>query len=155
VEEVYKKKLISELLYKEFIAHHTLNDITEFLSKFYTGRLHQFNYEKIKFTLLDHRRMSEILLHLFPGEYEIGEVRNSHPDINSFMAKMYEMEGGDYYHLFIKIDRISKVRWWSKILMTQDSKLMSNGKEKRLAQRKAEKAELAVQEVFNSFCPKP
>lgn len=50
------------------------------------------------------------------------------------------MTGEEYYKLYAKIDKISKIKWWSKILICQEDKLKENNKEKRLAQRKAEKA---------------
>ncbi len=50
------------------------------------------------------------------------------------------MTGEEYYNLYAKIDRISKIKWWSKILICQEEKLKENKKEKMIAQSKAEKA---------------
>lgn len=48
------------------------------------------------------------------------------------------MNGEEYYRLFTKIDKISKIKWWSKILITQEDNLIVNSNERRITQKKAE-----------------
>ena len=67
------------------------------------------------------------------------------------MNKMYNMAGEDYYNLYTRIDKISSVKWFSKILTAQDSKLAENHEERKKTERKAIKANLEVQRVLQSF----
>lgn len=78
-------------------------------------------------------------------------MKNSDAEVFSFMNKMYNMAGEDYYNLFTQIDNISKVKWYSKILTAQDSKIAENQEERKKAERKAIKANKEVQRVLESF----
>jgi hypothetical protein len=98
----------------------------------------------LKFTLLDHRRISELLINLFPAHYVIGNISNPHPEVQDFLEKMYDLSGEDYYKLYTKIDNISRVKWWGKILITQEERLSSSYKQKRVNQRRAERAQQAL-----------
>lgn len=121
---------------------------------FKNGILHQFDFDKIKFTLLDHRRMSQLLINLYPKHYYTGKVHSTDPNAAPFLKSLYEMNGEEYYRLFTKIDKISKIKWWSKILITQEDNLIVNSNERRITQKKAEQADQAIQEIISSYLPK-
>ena len=102
-------------------------DIRDFLEKFRTGKLHHFDYGRCKFTLLDHRRIVELFVNLFPAEYAVGEVGSAAGEVvgavgevQNFLEKMYDLSGEEYYRLYTKIDNISKVKWWGKILIVEE-----------------------------------
>lgn len=61
------------------------------------------------------------------------------------------MTGQDYYNLYAQIDKISKIKWFSKILTAQDSKFAENLEERKKTERKALKANKEVQRVLESF----
>jgi hypothetical protein len=113
--------------------------------------LHHFDYARFKFTLLDHRRIVELFVNLFPVEYAVGEVGSADGEVQNFLEKMYDLSGEEYYRLYTKIDNISKVKWWGKILIVEEERLSSCYKEKRVNQRRAERAEQAVLDVINAF----
>jgi hypothetical protein len=149
--EIYSKQFISEALYADFSGKHSFGDVLAFIDKFYAGKLHEFDFQEIKFTLLDHRRISELLVNLFPAEYSLGPPESPHPKVREFLERMYDLSGEDYYNLYYKIDNISRVKWWGKILIVQEERLSSSYKEKRVNQRRAERAKQAVEELIKSF----
>lgn len=138
-------------MYADFTASHSFSHILTFISKFYAGKLHEFDFQTIRFTLLDHRRISELLINLFPTEYFLGPLDSPHPKVLEFLEKMYELSGEEYYNLYYKIDNISRVKWWGKILIVQEERLSSSYKEKRVNQRRAERAKQAVEELIKSY----
>jgi hypothetical protein len=81
-------------------------------------------------------------------------VYNGSPAVHEFLWQLYDMSGEDYYKLCLKIDKISQIKWWNKILLAQEERLSSCYKEKRANQKRAERAELAVKEVIQSFLNK-
>ncbi len=58
VRYLFEKKIITEALCSEFVGHHSMTDVKDFLSKFQSGKLHKFDFNKFKFTILDHRRLA-------------------------------------------------------------------------------------------------
>jgi hypothetical protein len=78
-----------------------------------------------------------LLINLFPSEYVLSPPESPHPKVLDFLEKMYELSGEEYYNLYYKIDNISRVKWWGKILIVQEERLSSSYKEKRVNQRRA------------------
>ncbi len=85
---------------------------------------------------------------LFPGQYDIGKINNPDPVILQFLEKEYVLSGQEYFYLYDRIDKISKIKWWSKVLIVNEEKMVRINKEKRIAERRAKRAEKAVQEVL-------
>ncbi len=54
------------------------------------------------------------------------------------------LSGEEYFYLYDRIDKISKIKWWSKVLIVNEEKMVRINKEKRIAERRAKRAEKAV-----------
>mgnify|MGYP000853172266 CR=1 FL=1 len=63
--------------------------------------------------MLDHRRLSELLLHLFPKEYTIGSIDAFHVDEKEFLRKVYYLNDEDYVKCYLTLDSISNCTWWN------------------------------------------
>lgn len=66
LEECYKHNIIPLHLYNQHINTNGHLQIRRYLERWMQGELQLFDFQKTSFTLLDHRRLSELLLHLHP-----------------------------------------------------------------------------------------
>ena len=105
--------------------------------------------------MLDHRRIADFLEFLYPSKYVVTAPTTKEPGVESFMKRLYGMKADDYYSLYTKIDQISKIKWWSKLLIANDEKLAERNKEKRKAERKAEKAMREIQAISEGVHASP
>lgn len=62
IKELASENLISPPIFREFATNHSKTDIDDFLMKFKKGKLHKFDFNVFKFTILDHRRLAELLV---------------------------------------------------------------------------------------------
>ena len=58
VELLHKEGLLDQPTFNRFSKNHSDSDTIDFLHKFTSGTLDEFNFPNINFTLLDHRRIS-------------------------------------------------------------------------------------------------
>lgn len=64
---------------------------------------------------MDHRRLSEWLLQLFPTHYSIGEPLALDSEISLFLKSMYDLPAQDYKHMLTIIDKLSKTQLWRNL----------------------------------------
>ena len=55
-----------------------------------------------------------------PKRFYIGSVNQIDPEIQDFLENLYILEGEEYCQLYEKIDKISQIKWWSKIMLAQN-----------------------------------
>lgn len=85
IKELASELVISPPLFREFSVNHSSADIYDFLLKFKKGKLHKFNFNTFKFTILDHRRLAELLSTLKPQQFELGIIKQDDPEIEDFL----------------------------------------------------------------------
>jgi hypothetical protein len=81
-----------------------MRDLDEFIKKFTAGKLATFDYKNIPFTLLDHRRLSELIFNLYPEKYYIGEIYSENVEVFNFLVSCYDLQSDMYYKLYKNID---------------------------------------------------
>lgn len=123
MKEVHKHELLPNDLVKNYTSKHSNADIFDFISKFKSGKLRKFDYASFPFTLLDHRRLAELLVSICPQDYCIEEVERSKDDAGEFLRNIYSLDSKEYYELYMKIDHTSKILWWSEIMVDQESRI--------------------------------
>ena len=81
------------------------------------NRLSEFDFNKSRFTLFDHRRLTVLLVKLNPSRYKEGDRPFSiHPDIANFLTQIYSIKEEDYWKKCIALDEKHRLRWWDAIL---------------------------------------
>lgn len=116
VEEVYNRGLISEQLFKGFKENHSPYYTKDFLTKFENKTLTKFNFKQIQITPLDHRRLSELLVNLYPTNYVCNYSSLPKDQSQSFIISSYELTPKQYFEIYLQIDKISDIAWWSQIM---------------------------------------
>lgn len=99
--------------YNQFINTNGHLQIRRFLEAWQGGELAGFDFKRTYFTLLDHRRLSELLLHCFPTQYTRGSIDSLHPDVKEFIAATYRLNSDDYTEAYLLLDEISECSWWA------------------------------------------
>jgi hypothetical protein len=66
LDECYKRDLIPLAVYNQFINTNGHLQIRRFLEAWQGGELAVFDFKRTYFTLFDHRRLSELLMHCYP-----------------------------------------------------------------------------------------
>jgi len=61
--------------------------------------IQKWNFKNSKFTIIDHRRLSELLVRVFPKMYKIGQPMAINKSINDFLVNLYELTWTDYNKL--------------------------------------------------------
>lgn len=61
---------------------------------------------------MDHRRLSELLVNLYPKEYIIYSPYSIQKDINDFLTNLYILSNSDYKSLLESLDSISGITFW-------------------------------------------
>ena len=79
------------------------------------GKLGEFDFERTAFTLLDHRRLSNLLMHFFPNDYTLGTPDALHHDIKEFFRRVYALNDDQYVRCYLILDIISGRTWWADI----------------------------------------
>lgn len=124
-----------------------------FLSRFKEGKLHHFDFKTHPISILDHRRLSELLYNLHTDIYYKGPCRHSNPELYDFLINLYELPANHYFQLYNKVDSISHIEWWKELMKIHDEKLMEKDRERRLATRKVQNAMRAVSNVVHGPIP--
>ena len=83
--------MITNKMANKFSENQDINTVMEFLEKLTSGHLDSYDFEAHPFTLLDHRRISELLSNLYSEKYKIGEVSSPNKDIHTFLVRLYEL----------------------------------------------------------------
>lgn len=91
-------------IYNQFINRNGHLHIRRFLEKWVDGSLYEFDFERTCFTLLDHRRLSELLIHLYPNKYTLGTYEALHHDVKEFISKTYYLNSDDYVQAYLLQD---------------------------------------------------
>ena len=108
--------LISKKLCSHYMRNESNGLTKEFLLKFENGKLDSYDFKAMPFTLLDHRRISELLIKLYPEKYTIGRIGSMRRDIHKFLHGIYELSTKLYYDLYRNVDRVSKITWWQEMI---------------------------------------
>jgi len=125
VLEVLKDEgLLKESLYTKFASVHCSIDISDFLKKFSEGDLASFNYKVTPFTLLDHRRLAELMSNLKPESYYLGEIISISKEVQNFLVSLYDLSSEKYHKLYKNIDETSKIGWWAELIDTNKTKIL-------------------------------
>ncbi len=61
---------------------------------------------------MDHRRLSELLVNLYPNEYVIYSPQSIQKEVNDFLTNLYLLSSQDYKSLTESLDQISGVLFW-------------------------------------------
>ncbi len=107
--------IIPLFIYNQFLNINGHHETRKFVDKWLNCELHIFDFKRTCFTLLDHRRLSELLLHLFPKKYTLGTYEALHHDVKEFITKTYYLSNDDYVQAYLLLDEISECTWWSDI----------------------------------------
>jgi hypothetical protein len=89
--------------------------IKDFIECWTQLKMHEYDFKKTPFTLLDHRRLSELLLHFFPERYTIGSIDAFHVDEKEFLRKSYYINAEDYVKCYLVLDSLSGRNWWEEL----------------------------------------
>ncbi len=74
-------KLIPLDIYTKFMnLNGTLQIIKMFTDSWIRGKIYEYDFERSPFTMLDHRRLSELLIHFYPHKYTLGTIDAFHVD---------------------------------------------------------------------------
>jgi len=82
---------------------------------FVMNNIKAWNFKQIKITIMDHRRLAELLTKVFPKDYKIYFPASLNEDINEFLTNLYELTPLDYHKLLETLDATSKTTWWKTI----------------------------------------
>lgn len=113
--ECYNNKLVPlELLLSTKGRQITMQ--LDFIHKFSSNNLIDFNFERFLVTPLDHRRMSEMLILKKPEGYCLGErLYCVYKDVTEFYEEIYKMDENDYYALCHIIDKTYNRSQWENL----------------------------------------
>jgi len=100
VELCRKEKLISEELGHSFLTNHSVSVDRRFIELYRGGRLHEFDFEKCKINIFDHRKLTEMLVSHNPEKY-MPLNRPEQPydfvkESQEFLREIYEMGEIEY-----------------------------------------------------------
>ena len=126
VELAYHRKIISEELYVEYVANYTQEKINEFINAFIQNDLTRWDFVQFPITIIDHRRLTQILVRLFPKTYQCTDPRSMEPLTNQFLVNLYEMVPSDFNKLLELMDRQSQVTFWKTIHIRCQKMLAQN-----------------------------
>ena len=88
----------------------------QFIDRWEKGTLHCYNFEDSPFTLADHRRLSELLLHIDPDRFTIGRpIETFHVNEKEFYYRIYSLNAEDYLKLYLTLDSVSGCSWWHRL----------------------------------------
>ncbi len=100
-------------MYVEYVKRTTPEMNIKFAQLFLDGRTKEWDYEHMKITLIDHRRLSEVLVKSFPEHYVIYQPQALQKDIHDFLFNLYLLTANDYYTLLESLDANSGVDFWN------------------------------------------
>ena len=61
---------------------------------------------------MDHRRLAEYLVKIYPKDYKICKPLSINPNIHEFLENLYGLTSNDYKKLLDTLDMQSKITWW-------------------------------------------
>lgn len=83
-----------------------------FAKLFLDGKTDEWDYEHLKITLFDHRRLTEVLAKNFPKDYVIYQPHALQKDVHDFLFNLYLLTATDYKAMLESIDSSSGVDFW-------------------------------------------
>lgn len=84
----------------------------KFLNLFTHNTLQQWNFRANKITILDHRRLSELLCKLNPKRYKICTPLALDKQISGFLTSLYGLSIEEHQAMLNVVDGISRVDIW-------------------------------------------
>lgn len=72
---------------------------------------------------MDHRRLAEVLVKVFPSDYIIYQPEALQKEINDFLANLYLLTSDDYNTLLQSFDEISNVSFWGSFKIKYEEHL--------------------------------
>lgn len=84
----------------------------KFAQLFLEGKTDEWDYEKLKITLFDHRRLADVLVKTFPKDYVIYQPNALQKDVHDFLSNLYLLIATDYKAMLESIDANSGVDFW-------------------------------------------
>lgn len=84
----------------------------QFAQLFLNGKTDEWDYEQVKITLFDHRRLAEVLAKTFPNDYVIYQPHALQKDVHDFLCNLYLLTATDYKAMLESIDANSGVDIW-------------------------------------------
>jgi hypothetical protein len=114
-EHCYDHRIIPINVYFEFVKAVTPDCAKDFIELFKANKLEVWNFKAIKITILDHRRLCELLARLFPQQYKIGRPLALDNEICIFLNTLYDLTPQNYRLMTDAIDGISKLTFWQTV----------------------------------------
>jgi hypothetical protein len=104
LEECYNRDLIPLAVYNQFINRNGHLQIRRFLEAWQGAELTTVDFKRTTFTLLDHRRLSELLIYCYPQFYTLGSIEALHSDVKEFISATYRLNSDDYVESYLLLD---------------------------------------------------